>query len=1138
MASARAVGMVVLVLLAGAASLLDAQERRSAELDSTPAVRRATSLMGLTDLLNGTFVTTDMVDRNASLTLINAPAGVIGPNLTHDTPSWTYYDDFTSGGSGTTPPGWSCSGKSWNYSSSALRMWGEEGGDHTWCEDTDLSSWITNDKITISSEMWIEQLGEDPEFGRRGAKFGGWAEGRPLWFVVTENQSGETTVMTSDGGTINWYCRDPQHTAMPSENLSAEWHDWRLIAELDGELLLYQDGILRCRRAMWTNIPSSGQRLQLGVGGGNNDGSRIHYDSIAVKGGFHQPFHGGSWTSPILSTTTHEWGSIELDWWMPGIGTFDDDVARAVRLTIIDVDLGVPLGAYTDLIPTEDGALHTSLNISDIDATTPIRLKLTWLDERTDWVGVHNISFADGPQLLPNLHVANITFPPPASGHIRAGSPVSVAVGLELTGPTPAPGTITSALVVDGATRALHDEGLTGWPAGKVWQTQLPAMTTGEHEVVARVDVQGNLSEGREDDNERAVMLKVHPATGPVLDVSGPILDVVAGEPFAINVESSVDGLSITTLHVDWGDGQESNYSGGGPIGTTHAWDPVWTFTVTMWADLAGGFVSANTTLSVTTVNRLPQAVITVGQHSSSAGDFVEFSCADSIDTTGDDLDCLWITNDGGGGTSPILFHAFDQPGLYLVMLTVTDTHGASNTTSMEWFVTSDPASGTVLGLLPAEQAVHEGDEVDVRVVWNPLSTPVDRSVVQLTWRADGSALQSVPQGNSTWRLTMPTESEGGRVLEVQLDSYWVDVGTPITDRDLVSFNLSNRAPVADASVSDDIVEESAEVVIDWSTSSDDPWDEAALVASVEPAGGILQTINATRFGIVWESPGVKNVTLNVTDGDGASSWLTLSVTVDNVDPTVSITCFPTIGLNLSATCTVASVNDTAADLAGLTYAWEWGDETADDDEGPIVEHAFSTGGTYTVSLTVTDDQGRTGTDQASITVLSTETPDDGLLGAVGLVVLLLVVILLLLLLLIMRGGEGDAAPPPAHPFEQSAAVEMSQDLASPPVPPAPAAPTPIPAAPPAPGIPPAPSGYGASPAPPPGAFPAAPPAQNMPGVIDQGVTGLEQHPMRQGVDGDFVQAPDGYWYRGDGYGGFDQQAYHQGQDGLFRPHG
>jgi subtilisin family serine protease len=95
----------------------------------------------------------------------------------------------------------------------------------------------------------------------------------------------------------------------------------------------------------------------------------------------------------------------------------------------------------------------------------------------------------------------------------------------------------------------------------------------------------------------------------------------------------------------------------------------------------------------------------------------------------------------------------------------------------------------------------------------------------------------------------------------------------------------------------------------------------------------------------------------------------------DNVAPTASFTS--------SCTDLTCSFTDTSEDSDGSVVGWSWnfGDGGTSTAQNP--SHTYASGGTYTVSLTVTDDDGATDSTSQSLTVSAPSTGDFTLL-AVG----------------------------------------------------------------------------------------------------------------------------------------------------------
>jgi PKD repeat protein len=113
-----------------------------------------------------------------------------------------------------------------------------------------------------------------------------------------------------------------------------------------------------------------------------------------------------------------------------------------------------------------------------------------------------------------------------------------------------------------------------------------------------------------------------------------------------------------------------------------------------------------------------------------------------------------------------------------------------------------------------------------------------------------------------------------------------------------------------------------------------------------------------------YMAAGTYTVSLTVTDDDGSTDTASQSVTVSeppNVPPTASFT--------YSTNYLTATFTDTSTDSDGTIDSWLWdfGDSNTSNAQNPA--HTYAAADTYTVSLTVTDDDGSTDTASQNVTV-------------------------------------------------------------------------------------------------------------------------------------------------------------------------
>jgi PKD repeat protein len=113
-----------------------------------------------------------------------------------------------------------------------------------------------------------------------------------------------------------------------------------------------------------------------------------------------------------------------------------------------------------------------------------------------------------------------------------------------------------------------------------------------------------------------------------------------------------------------------------------------------------------------------------------------------------------------------------------------------------------------------------------------------------------------------------------------------------------------------------------------------------------------------------YTAGGTYTVTLTVTDNLGATNAVSHSVTANQP---------PVAAFSSSCSTLTCSFTSTSSDPDGSisSYNWNFGDGTTSTAQNP--SHAYATGGTYTVTLTVTDNVGAT--NAVSHTVIANTAP-------------------------------------------------------------------------------------------------------------------------------------------------------------------
>jgi len=354
--------------------------------------------------------------------------------------------------------------------------------------------------------------------------------------------------------------------------------------------------------------------------------------------------------------------------------------------------------------------------------------------------------------------------------------------------------------------------------------------------------------------------------------------------------------------------------------------------------------------------NQSPVAVISAPT-SGAEGVAVSFNGSGSSDPDGTIASYDWDFGDGSNATGSQVTHAF-AAGTYTVTLTVTDNTGATGNTSMQIQIaaTNVPPVAAISG--PSNGT--EGISVSLD---GSGSTDSDGNIVSYDWDfGDNSAGSGVTASHvyaaGTYTVTLMVTDNGGDIDHATLNITIVPATNP-------------QPPVADAGGPYNGTVGIA-VQFDGSTSTD-PDGSVTNYAWDFGDGNSGTGVGPVH---IYNAPGNYTVQLTVTDdsGDTGNSQTTADI-VAVAPPPQSPVADAGGPYNGSVGVAVQFDGSASSDPDGnvASYAWNFGDGNTGTGVSP--SHTYTTAGTYTVQLTVTDDSGNTNSSQSTAFIAAAEPP-------------------------------------------------------------------------------------------------------------------------------------------------------------------
>ncbi|MBI1374528.1 MAG: LEPR-XLL domain-containing protein, partial [Phycisphaera sp.] len=446
----------------------------------------------------------------------------------------------------------------------------------------------------------------------------------------------------------------------------------------------------------------------------------------------------------------------------------------------------------------------------------------------------------------------------------------------------------------------------------------------------------------------------------PIVTISGPP-EVDEGTAYVLTLGATDPGAdTITQTVINWGDGTVETVTGL-PSSRSHVYDDgSASYTVVATVTDEDGSTNSNN-LTVTVNNVAPTVTISGAPEVDEGSSYVlTLAVTDPGLDTVTQIEVNWgdghIETFAGSPTS--VSHVFaDGPNTHVISATVTDEDGVTSSNTLSVDVLNVAPTVTISG----GAVVNEGSGYLLTL---SLIDPGDDTVTswQITW------------GDSTVETVVGSTTQVGHTYADGFNS--VTISATAFDEDgafasnSLAVSIQNVAPTLIISGPPEVDEGTAYTL---GLSSSDPGQDTISQWEIAWGDGSVETFPgaATQATHVFaDGPGMVTITATASDEDGSFPSNAISVTVNNVDPTFTISGPPEADEGSTYTLNLAS-SDPGADTITQVVV-NWGDGNVETFAGipGAVSHVFADGdNAYVVSATASDDDGAYASNAVNVTV-------------------------------------------------------------------------------------------------------------------------------------------------------------------------
>ena len=471
----------------------------------------------------------------------------------------------------------------------------------------------------------------------------------------------------------------------------------------------------------------------------------------------------------------------------------------------------------------------------------------------------------------------------------------------------------------------------------------------------------------------------------PTVTASGAA-SVNEGDQYSLQISASDPGNDLAGWRIDWGDNTSdySYVSGWDPMPTsyTHVYNGV-SGTQSIYVSVMDACYATGSYQTSVSVTNLPPTV-NIHQYQPTAPTINEggtFWISPSVTDPGNDLSS-WSVNWGDGTTTDSsslpsfsvpssLTHTYGSAGNYSVVMTATDVCGATGTDSLPLVVNNVAPTATITA---GASSVDEGTSLGVSLSSSDPGNDASSWVV--AW-GDGQT----SSGSVTPWSPLPTSLDhtyGGTWGNETIEYTVTDAGG-LTGSASTSVTVNHLAPVVTLSG-------------DYNTNIDEGSTYTVTLSATSPGGETIGSseINWGDGTTSWYttaptgpqthqyfmpsggcgSSGWSEYTITASAQDESGVWgsdtgtsNSISIEVNNVAPTVTLTGDTSVAEG--STCSVSlAATDPGNDIESWSLAWGDGTTLTGGMAPPssAFTHQYSSPSNYTVTATVLDQSGATGT--------------------------------------------------------------------------------------------------------------------------------------------------------------------------------